>query len=137
MNLVARDTFAKQVAFRFFRRNQQHVRQLIGHQTIDLFRHRTIIGPQTRFHVSDLRPQLRANQRCRDRRIHVAVHQNHIGLALENRSFKADHDFSRLHGVRTRPDFERNIRTRNLQLFEKDVRQVLDILRQVKSGHPV
>ena len=48
------DAFPLEVDVAIFRRGEQKVRQLIGYQSIDFFRHAAVERAQSRFHVPHL-----------------------------------------------------------------------------------
>ena len=62
MNLLGRHAFGAQVLARIGRRRQQHVGQPIGHDPVDLLRHRAIVAAQAGLDVRHRDQQLRADE---------------------------------------------------------------------------
>ena len=100
------------------------VADLIGQNAIDLLGHRTVPRSKAGLYMADSHPHFCRNQRGCDRRVHISVNQDQIRCVLRHCVFKANHDFGGLSGVRTRADFQVEVRPRHAQLVEKDLRHV-------------
>ena len=121
-DFVVVDALADQVQVAIFRRREEEVGELVGHEAIDLFGHRAIEGAKPGFDVSDAHVQLGADERRGHRGIDVAVDEHEIRLPFQHDRFEARHDFSRLGGVRPGAHREIDVRLGNPELLEEDVR---------------
>ena len=122
VNLCRFDPLAEQVAIAVFRRREEQVGQLIGHQPVDFFRHRPVARSEPRLDVRDRDEELRADERGGGSRVDVAVDDHQIRLAVEDDRLEAHHDLRRLGGVGAGADREIEIGFRNFELLKKDVR---------------
>ncbi len=122
MHAVGRYALRAQILGRVTRWQEEEVGQAIRDDAIDLLGHRPIAAPQARLDVADADVQLRGHQRGRDRRVHVAVHEQQVGLALQQERLEALHDRGRLLRMGPRPDPEVIVGRRDPQLLEERVR---------------
>src|SRR5581483_10948529 len=105
------------------RRSQQQIRQTIGDDAIDLFRHRPIAAPHPSFHVCDTEPELRGDQRRRERGVHVAVDDGPIRAVLKQDGLEALHDARGLDRVRRRADVEIDLGRSQTQISKEGRRR--------------
>jgi hypothetical protein len=100
------NAFAQQIGVRAFLRREQQIRDLIGEDAIDLFRHRAVETAQARFHVYYGHAFLDRDERAGERRVHVADDEHgRWPLAIEH-GLEAPHDLGGLHGVRSGADLQ-------------------------------
>ena len=73
-------------------------------------------------------PSFTLDQRAGDRGVDVAHDDNGIRRVAGQYRLEPLHDFSRLHGVRARADFQIDIRARNAELLEKQLAHPLVVV---------
>ena len=83
------DPFGRQVRHRRVARAQQHRRQMVGDDAVDLLRHAAIEAAESCFNVGDWHGQLRSGQRPSQRGICIAVDQKIVGTFGEQDVFDA------------------------------------------------
>ena len=66
---------------------QQEIGEAIGDDAVDLLGHRHVEGPQPRLDVSDRHAELARRDRGSQCGVHVAVHDDHLGLGAEQLLF--------------------------------------------------
>jgi len=89
---------------------------LIRQQTVNLFRHGAVEGPESSLHVANWNQELGAHQRRCERRVDVPVNQDNIRLPLPYNRLEPCHDFRCLPGMAARTDPKIYVRFRNPQL---------------------
>ena len=122
MNLGGVDAFAQQILVAIGRWRKQQIGKLVGQQAIDFFGHGAIARAQSGLDVTDGNSELGTDQRRGDRRVHVAIDEDEIGLALEQDGLECQHDGGGLLGVGAGTDFQVVVGLRHFQLLEKYVR---------------
>jgi hypothetical protein len=93
----------------------------IGEDAIDFFGHTAVEAAEAGFDVGDGNAKLHSGERNGNSGIDVANDKNEIGLVFEQYGLDALENFSSLHGVRARTDFEIDERRGDAHLTEKNV----------------
>ena len=117
-----RHALAAEVLVGIGRWRQQQVGNGVGGQAVYLLRHRAVKAAETRLDVGDADPQFGADQRARHGGVDVPHDDHPVGFLLQAGLLKPDHDIGRLARVRTRADPEVDVRRRDPQFLEKNVR---------------
>jgi hypothetical protein len=116
------DPLAAQVLDRLVAVQEQHVRELVGDDPVDLLGHAAVEAPEPRLEVGDRQAHLGRDERHRQRRVHVARNDDQVGpLLLEDR-LDPLHHARRLNGVTPGSDAEHVVRRGDAELLEEDVR---------------
>src|SRR6267142_5344993 len=119
VDLVLADPLAEEVLTSTLLRDEQKLRDRIGQQSVDLFRHGSIVTAEPGLDVGHRNLELRGRDRCRQRRVHVTHHEDHVGALTFQDRLESLHDLCRLVRMGAGPDFERDVRRGNLEVVEE------------------
>ena len=113
------DAFAREILVGRTLGRIEQVRDLIGQHAVDLFRHRTVEAPQSRFDVRHRDSLFHRNQGAGQRRVDVADDDD-AGwpVGVEHR-LEATHYFGGLHSVGARTDLQVDVRPRQAKAREQ------------------
>ena len=105
---------------------------MIGESAIVLLGHRRVEAAQTRLEVAHRDVELHRGERGRERRVHVTGYDDEVRTQLEERPLELVERARRLLGMGPRSDRELDVRLRQRELGEEDVRhQVVVVLTGV------
>jgi hypothetical protein len=104
---------------------EEKIRELIGEDAVDLFRHGAVVTAETGLHVRDGDAPLRRHQGAGEGGVHIADDQHPIGGFLRQRRIEGEHDPSCLLGVVSRADAQIGVRFGQRQLAKEE------------GGHPL
>ena len=124
IDLFVWDTLAAKVFVGIGRRCPEDIRNSVGDEAIDLFRHRPVAAAQPGLKVHDRYSCLRSHNCTRRCRVDVAYDDYHVWLLVSDDPFEGDHHASRLLGVRTAADAEVKVRIRQVKIAEESIRHV-------------
>ncbi len=96
MYAVLGNAFPRKILVSIFRWSKQQVRELIGNQTIDLFRHAAIEGPKPCFYMSDANAKFGTNQGRGNRGVNVTINKDQVRSMFEYDGFELKYDLSGL-----------------------------------------
>ena len=113
---------AEQVRVRAGYRREQHRRQLVGHQAVDLLGHRHVARAQPRLQVHHRHADLGGRKRAGERGVHVAHNQQRVRSLSLKQLLERHHRRAGLYRVRAAAHPERPRGRRNLEILEEDVR---------------
>ena len=119
--------FGTQISDSTLLAHEQHVRDLISKDAVDLFGHGTVKRSQTCLHVCNQRTPMRpgcklgGDQSAGQCRVHVSGNYQRIRIHIGEHRLKAFHDLCRLLGMRARTDAEEDIGPRQLKVSKKGV----------------
>src|SRR6185503_3596564 len=94
----------------------------IGGEPINFLRHGTIITAKSCLHVSHADAHLHSHERASNGGVHVADHNDPVRLLFGANFLEADHHAGGLDGVGAAADAEVDVRSRNAEFFEENVR---------------
>jgi hypothetical protein len=101
--------------------DEEPVRDAVGDQAVDFFRHGHVARAQAGLDVGHRNVQFLGDDRAGQRGIHVAHHQ-HGGRALVlAQLLEADHDLGGLLGMAAAAGGHEDVGLRNAEFFEEDV----------------
>jgi hypothetical protein len=102
-------------------RDKKILREGVGEDAIDFFGHGAIKAAEAGFDVSDGDAKLDGGEGDGNGGVHIADHQNQIGLVFEEHRFDTLEDFGCLPGMRAGTDLEVDVRGGDAHLAEENV----------------
>ena len=134
---AARDALGREVRDRGLRRAEEQPREAVADDAVDLLGHAHVERAQARFDVRERQPELRGDERSRERRVGVAVHEHRVGAQLEGRALDADQHRRGLLGVRARADLEPDVRLDQAELLAEHARELVVVVLARVGHHEV
>jgi hypothetical protein len=122
------NSFGPQIASCVLTGREEIIRDLVGHEPIDLLRHGPVEASQAGFDMGYKDGQFGGDEGAGCGRVDVADDDDQIGLLFEAHSFEFDHDFPGLLGMASGPDTEVDIRRRNPQVAEKGAGHIIIVM---------
>jgi hypothetical protein len=123
IHAVGRDSFGLKVLVAVAARGEEVRRQMIGQPAVDLLGHPGIEAAQAGLDVRDRVVLLDRDERAGQGGVHVADDEDHGGPDRVQFTLELGHDPGRLRRVGAGAHSERDVRLRELQLFEEDPRE--------------
>ena len=124
----AADALLDEVVDRGLRGTEQERGEVVRDDPIDLLGHRAIEGPETGLDVSERAAHLRRDERARERRVRVPVHEDEIGLLPLEDVLETVHHLRGLAGVTAASNSEVVVRPRHVEDLEEHVGHVLVVM---------
>ena len=107
---------------------QQQRRRVVGEHPVELLGHRPVVGAHARLDVGDRDAELRAGQGSGERRVRVAVHQQHVRPLLRDQRLERRQHARRLPGVGAAAEVEMMVGSWKLQLVEEDAGELVVVV---------
>src|SRR5438445_596657 len=125
---AAVDPFLREVVHRRLRGTEEERREVVRHDPVDLLRHGSVEGPEARLDVPERPAHLRGDERAREGRVRVSVHEDQVGLLALEDVFKPAHHLGGLAGVTRAADAQVVIRPRHVEDLEEHIGHVLVVV---------
>ena len=110
------DALGLQVLDRLGAVREQHVRQAVGEDAVDLLRHAPVERAQPGLEVGDGDAHLRRGERAGERGVHVAGDEHDVGLGVDQDLLERRQHLGRLHAVGAGADAEEDVDLGELQV---------------------
>ena len=118
------DPLALEVVERALGVDEQDAADVVGDEPVVLLGHRPVVAPQAGLEMGDRDVELHRRERAGERRVDVAGDDDEVGLPVEQDPLDPDERPRRLLRVGARADAEEDVRLRQVELGEEDVRHV-------------
>ena len=118
---AVRDALARQVLGGDTRGAEQHTRDVVHDDPVDLLGHRAVEGAEPRLDVDHGDAQLHGGQPAGERRVRVPVHEHRAGLLLDHELLEHAQHLAGLPAVTAGADPEVEVGCRDAELLEEDV----------------